>query len=117
MNTNVPKSSDGETVWSKWLAAQMNGIAEYTLPDRSRVDILTPTLAIEVDWVKKWAEAIGQAIYYGVVTERQPAILLLLRSKPTEKKYLLRAKRSAEELNIPVFTWTTKFSHEYEKEL
>ena len=104
---NYPKRNDRETVWSKWLATQMGGIPEYILPDRTRVDILTPTLAIEVDWIKKWPQAIGQAVYYGLMTDRQPAILLLLRGKDHELMYLDRAKMAADNLKIPVFTWST----------
>tara|TARA_R100001594_G_scaffold143212_1_gene190907 strand:+ start:352 stop:717 length:366 start_codon:yes stop_codon:yes gene_type:complete len=103
----TPKATDRETVWSKYLAKKMGGLAEYVLPDRSRVDILTPTLAIEVDWAKKWPQAIGQAVYYGIATDRMPAVLLLLRGKDTEIKYLRRARTAADNLNIPVFTWQT----------
>jgi len=103
----TPSHNSGETHWSNWLAGKMGGVPEYVLPDRSRVDILTPTLAIEVDWVKKWPEAIGQAVYYGIMTDRQPAILLLLRNKETELTYLRRAKMAADNLNIAVFTWRT----------
>lgn len=103
----TPNPTSNEVAWSTWLADQMGGCAEYVLPDKSRVDILTPTLAIEVDWVKKWAEAIGQAVFYGIMTDRQPAILLLLRSKETEEKYLERAKMAADKLGISVFTWRT----------
>ena len=103
-----PLPTDPEPVWSRWLAEQMGGVAEYQLPCRGRVDILTDTLACEVEWVKKgYGEAIGQAVYYGLMTERQPAIILLLRGKPTEAKYLERAKLTAGKLHIPVFTWMT----------
>ena len=103
----TPKSTDPEIVWSVWLACRMGGIAEYTLPDRSRVDILTPLLAIEVDWVKKHFEAFGQAIFYGEATSRQAAVLLLLRGKPSEQRYLTRARIISQQTNIPVFTWMT----------
>ena len=103
----IPLPTDPEPVWSRWLAERMGGVAEFVLPGRSRVDILTSTLAVEVDWVKKWPEAIGQAVYYGLVTERQPAILLLLRNKPSEPKYLERARKAAASIQMPVFTWVT----------
>ena len=106
----MPLPTDNELAWSTWLAAQMGGVAEYILPDKSRVDILTSTLAIEVDWVKKWPEAIGQAIFYGIVTNKQPAILLLLRNKDTEQKYLERAKLAADKLGISIFTWRTDYA-------
>lgn len=42
----------------KWCAEQ-NGKAEVVLPDRTRCDCLTDKNAIEFDFGKKWAEAIG----------------------------------------------------------
>ena len=107
MMIHMPEPTDPEPAWSAWLAERMGGIAEYRTADGSRVDILTSTLAIEVDWVKKWPESIGQAVYYGIATQRQPAILLLLRDKPSEWRYLERARRSALKLGIAVFTWQT----------
>ena len=103
----IPPSTANEVAWSKWLAEYMGGVAEYMLPCKSRVDILTPCLAIEVDWVKKWPEAVGQCVYYGVETERQPAILLLLKGLKSDRKYLNRCKEVAAKLNIAVFTWDT----------
>ena len=85
----------------------MGGESEYRLPDGRRVDILTKGLAIEVDWVKKWPEAIGQSIGYAIETDRMPAILLLLRNKPTEQKYLDHAFKACERAGIPCFTWLT----------
>jgi len=108
---NQPLPTDGEVAWSKWLAEQMGGEAEYRLPCKSRVDILTTTLAIEVDWVKKWPEAFGQAIYYGVITNRPAAVLLLLRGKLTEDRYLERARQVGARLNVSVFTWMTTDTH------
>jgi len=102
-----PTATDGEVKWSAWLAEQMQGVAEYWLPCKARVDIVTDTLAIEVDWVKKWAEAFGQATYYAAQTDRQPAVLLLLRGKHTEAKYLARARITGAKSGIPVLTWKT----------
>jgi len=42
----------------------LDGIAEYKLEDRTRIDCLTNTKAIEHDFAPKWAECAGQAIYY-----------------------------------------------------
>ena len=64
-------------------------------------------MAIEVDWVKKWPEAFGQAVYYAISTGKQPAVLLLLRGKNTEKKYLRRANETGKELGIAVLAWMT----------
>tara|TARA_S200002703_G_scaffold96071_3_gene83055 strand:+ start:5600 stop:5995 length:396 start_codon:yes stop_codon:yes gene_type:complete len=42
----------------------LGGKAEYKLEDRTRIDCLTDTKAIEHDFAHKWAECAGQAIYY-----------------------------------------------------
>lgn len=102
----IPSPTDRETTWSRWLAERMGGIAEYRI-DGVRVDILTSSLAIEVEWVKKLYEAFAQASLYGALTNRQPAVILLLRGKDTEEVYLQRANMISGKLNIPVFTWNT----------
>lgn len=102
-----PQANDGEVRWSKWLAQQMGGESEVRLPDGRRCDIVTEHLAIEVDWVKKWPQAIGQSIAYSLELEKFPAIILLLRGKPTEKKYISYAARACSKAGIPIFTWMT----------
>jgi hypothetical protein len=106
---NEPSPTDNELAWTRYLAWKMGGEPEVVLPCRSRVDILTSTLALEVDWVKKWPEAIGQAVYYGVQTNRSAAVLLLLRGKDTEQKYIKRCKQACDKLGLSVFTWVTSY--------
>ena len=70
-----------ESHWVQILAQEYNGVAEYRLFDGSRVDILNDEYAIEVEWAHKslkWAEAIGQSIYYSEITNRKPMIILLV---------------------------------------
>jgi len=52
--------------------------AEHVLPDGTRVDIVTPAYAIEVDFARKWAECIGQALFYGLMTGKKPVCLVLV---------------------------------------
>ena len=61
------------------------GLVEHRLSDNTRVDILTDDLAIEVDFAKKWYEAIGQATHYARLTKKKPAILLIVREADDEK--------------------------------
>lgn len=44
------------------------GKAEVMLEDRTRCDCLTKSHAIEFDFGPKWAESIGQALYYSIQT-------------------------------------------------
>lgn len=57
---------------------------EVVLWDNSRVDMLDE-YAIEVDWVEKWAEAIGQVLFYSKITNKPPMIILLVKHDGFEK--------------------------------
>lgn len=105
---NRPSPTDNERAWSAWLASQLGGIAEFRTVDGSRVDVLTDEHAIEVEWIKKHDQAIGQALRYGVTTGRTPAVILLTRDKPHEQIYFLRACVSAAAAGIVVWTCPTR---------
>ena len=55
-----------------------DGIKEYVLPDKTRVDCLTNEYAIEFDYAKKWAESVGQSLYYAEKTGKKPAVAIIL---------------------------------------
>ncbi|MBW7957207.1 MAG: hypothetical protein H3C68_04870 [Deltaproteobacteria bacterium] len=79
------------------------GTAEFVLPDRARVDCLTDEHAVEVDFAPKWAEAIGQSLYYAAVTGKKPGILLIMRDEG-DTRYLERLFRASAGLGITVWT-------------
>jgi len=58
---------------------------EVRLDDGTRVDLLFPNQACEIDWANKWAEGIGQAIYYSKKTGKDPLVLLLVKRDGWEK--------------------------------
>lgn len=68
------------------------GRKEVILWDMTRVDCMTKDYAIEFDFAKKWAEAIGQSLYYSKLTGKSPAIVLILTS-PTDYRYVKRLER------------------------
>jgi len=74
---------------------------EYRLHDGSRVDCLTDKYAIEVDFSKKWKEAIGQALYYGVETNKQPAIAIITNGH--DDNNLRKLEAVTMKYNIKVF--------------
>ena len=51
---------------------------EVVLPDMTRADIVTDTFAIEVDFGDKWAESIGQSLYYAKQLDKKPGVLLVI---------------------------------------
>ena len=79
---------------------KLRGKIEYRLPDKTRVDCLTREYAIEVDWAKKWAEGIGQALYYANITHKKPAVALIVGKD--DQRYLKRLERVSRELDIKV---------------
>lgn len=79
-----PQAEWHELKWSRLLAHRVDGVAEFRLPDGSRVDILTDEFAWEVEWVDSWEQAIGQSSYYAIATDRKPGVWLLLRGDSDE---------------------------------
>ena len=84
---------------AKW-CQEMNGTKEYKLEDKTRVDCLTQTHAIEFDFAKKVYESIGQALYYGIMTNRKPGIVLIVENPLNDIKYINRMKPVAKSNNI-----------------
>ena len=96
-----------ELVWCKKLAPKYgNAELEYRLPDSTRVDMLNSTEAIEVDWAEKWAEGVGQALYYAELTGKKPAIILLFR-KSDDKIFFLRCQVVCTKYNIKLYAEKT----------
>jgi hypothetical protein len=80
---------------------------EYILEDKTRVDILTEEYAIEVDFAYKYTEAIGQSLYYSILTKRKAGILLVLKSDK-DLKYLQRLMRIIVEKKLDIRVWIHK---------
>jgi len=70
------------------------GKIEYVLPDKARVDCLTDEYAIEYDYDHKWAEAIGQSLYYASATGKKAGIVLIVGKNST--RYLTRINDAIE---------------------
>ena len=83
---------------SNWCDSSF-GHREYVLSDKTRVDCLTKDYAIEFDFAKKWAEAVGQSLYYSKMTGKKPAIALILTSI-TDYRYLKRIERLDNDIKV-----------------
>ena len=68
------------------------GQQEFVLWDSTRVDCLTKDYAIEFDFAKKWAESVGQALYYSKMTDKKPAVALIL-TDADDYRYVKRVER------------------------
>ena len=91
---------------SRW-CNDKNGQSEVVLKDRTRCDCLTEDYAIEVDFPKKWAEAIGQSLHYARMTGEEAGILLIMENE-SDERYLRRLNETIKFHNLPIRVWTTK---------
>lgn len=87
----------------KWCAEQ-GGRAEVVLADKTRADCITDIHAVEHDFGPKWAEAIGQALYYSLQTGKRAGVVLILE-KPEDRKYWIRLNSTIQHFNLPIDAW------------
>jgi len=107
-----PTDSGQSSQVNKWheadfVNAHCVGEIEYVLPDRTRIDCLTDTHAIEYDWGKKWAESLGQALFYSAMTGKKAGIVLIVNPR-TKDRYLKRLNKAISDNNLDVDVWTIK---------
>lgn len=81
-----------EKAYQEYWCKARGGQMEYILNDKTRVDCLTEKYAVEFDFANKWAECIGQALYYGQKTKKTPACVLIMEHGEKDLKYLKRLR-------------------------
>ena len=96
---NIHLEKEYQNVW----CLETGGVSEYTLEDRTRVDCLTDEYAVEVDFAAKWAEAVGQALYYALMTGKKPGVLLIIE-RPSDMRHLGRLLAVSDKTGITVWT-------------
>ena len=90
-----------------WCSAK-KGIEEYQNKDFTRVDCLTLTHAVEFDFSNKWAESIGQALHYQLMTGKKAMVVLILEEPQKEMIYFERVKNLSVIYNFDVDFITTE---------
>ena len=96
-----------QTVWCK----AHNGITEYKNRDYTRVDCLTKDNAVEFDFAKKWAESVGQALHYQLMTGKRGKVVLILESPAEKSTYYKRVEALAKKYDFDVETMTPDDLH------
>ena len=87
----------------RW-CAQQEGQAEVRLEDKTRVDCLTETHAVEVDFARKLYEGIGQSLHYALMTGKKAGVLLIVE-KPGDQKYWERLQTIVAKHGLPIDVW------------
>lgn len=93
-----------ETYYQQQFAEIIGGEREVVLEDRTRVDIVTDTHVIEVDFAAKWAESIGQALHYKNMLGKKAGVLLIMKGDE-EMRFLKRLMGVAVQHGIDVWVW------------
>ena len=84
-----------------WCSAN-GGVEEFQNKDYTRVDCITKKYAVEFDFANKWAESVGQALYYGIMTGKKPLVVLILENPQKQMIYYQRVKKLSEKYNFDV---------------
>lgn len=92
-----------EKVYQDEWCQQAGGVTEYRLSDGTRVDCLIDEYAIEFDFAPKWAESVGQALYYSLMTGLKPGVVMIMENEGDER-FLVRLNALALQYNIRVWT-------------
>ena len=92
-----------EIVYQEKAREIFKGVSGYRLPSGKVIDILSGVYAIEVDFVSKWAESIGQSLQYAYESGKLPCIIFIYDE--IDNRILLNSIRPLlTQLNIKVFT-------------
>ncbi len=73
-----------EAAWRDALSAELNGRHEVRI-EGGRVDVMTDTEVIELDWPHKWHEGLGQALHYAGATGKKPVLALISYSQGPDR--------------------------------
>lgn len=96
-----------QEVWCK----AHQGITEYKNRDYTRVDCLTKDNAVEFDFAKKWAESVGQALHYQLMTGKRGKVVLILENPTDKSTYYKRVEALAKKYNFDVEAMTIEDLH------
>ena len=96
-----------EDYYNRLWCNHMGGKTDVRTRMGTIADCVIEGYAVETDFDTKWAEAIGQSLHYGLMLDRKPAILLIMKNQTggNRQRYLdrLRVTIEGSGLDIRVF--------------
>lgn len=93
-----PESWYQENVATKWKAQTEVKVAN------GRVDIVGKNYATEVEFADKWKEAIGQALWYAMQTNKQPGIVIICET-PEDNIHAIRLRSVINNSKLDIKVW------------
>ena len=70
-----------------------------TKDDSIKIDCLTDNYAFSFDYAENWDGAVGKSLYYGLISDKKPAIALILES-PNDKDFVQIVKNLPPEIHV-----------------
>ena len=105
----LPSAAGAENLHpEKWYQAEavkrLGGTTEHRV-ENGRVDILTATHAIEVEFAAKWKNAIGQSLWYALQTNKPAGIILIVEDENADRGNVIRLGSVISANNLPIKLW------------
>ena len=97
-------ASQRESWYQEVWCTGMGGKVEHRLEDGRRIDCLTDTHAIEVEFSHKWPEAVGQSLDYSMLTRKKAGIVLIINKGESLENWQ-RLNKLVEHYQLPIKLW------------
>lgn len=92
-----------DTYQAEW-CTKNGGQVDYIAEDEiSNFACIKDQYAICLDYIGKWKEAVGQALYYSVVTGKKPGIAVITTNSQEDSKKLKSLKLVSDKFKIMVW--------------
>ncbi len=102
-----------ESDFVKLIQKELGGEREVSITS-GYIDLLTREYAIEVEFANKWKQAIGQALWYGLQSNKKPGIVLIKKSA-REHKYVVQLTTALQygglEHKVKIWVWPDDFEN------
>lgn len=99
-----------ERWYQQRVAEKLGGKMEARV-ENGRVDVLTGSYAIEVEFAAKWKQSIGQALWYSLQTNKPAGIVLVITDDKRDRPHVIRLGSviSKNKLPIKLMLWPDDF--------
>lgn len=90
--------AQSESDYLRMIQIEIGGESEVTVPS-GRVDLVTDSVAFEVEFATNWKEAIGQSLWYSLQTEKKAGIIII-KETPEQFKYVQQLYSAIEHADL-----------------
>ena len=99
------KSLKNEVEYKKEWCAKYNGEVDYKIRDKTTVDCITDTHAIEFENGKNWNSAIRKSRQQSMRLGKMPGVVLIIENSK-DKNYLHKLREINEKRRLGIKIWT-----------